>query len=441
MKNVKLENAKKIVNTLRKKGYEAYFVGGCVRDRVMKKVPKDYDIATDATARDVMKLFRKTIPVGVQFGVVVVVKGKIQYEVATFRKDGEYIDGRRPVKVHFSNAKEDVLRRDFTINGLLYDPAKRKTLDYVGGVKDIEKKVLRCIGDAEKRFKEDKLRMLRAVRFSARFGYIIEKKTFAAIKKHASKIHEVSTERIRDELSKIFTDKNAAQGMDLLVKSGLMKEVLPEVCKMQGVAQPPNFHPEGDVYVHTRLMFELGKKMSATLAFAVLLHDVGKPDTYRVAERIRFDGHTWVWARMAGVIMKRLKFPNDIRKAVEIAIFNHLKFMDVKKMRVNKLKRFLKEPTFPMELDLHRLDCLASHGMLDNWHFCKRKLREYSRTKEALRPKPLVNGNDLIKLGYVPSPRFKEILTFVEDGQLENTIKTKRHALSLIKKHYPIENK
>jgi poly(A) polymerase len=423
------------VETLRKKGHEAYFVGGCVRDRVMKIVPQDYDIATDARAGEVMKIFKRTIPVGAKFGVVIVVRDGINFEVATFRRDGDYIDSRRPIAVHFSDAKEDVLRRDFTINGLLYDPVKRKVIDYAGGMQDIREKTIRTIGDPYERFSEDKLRLIRAIRFSARFKFKIEKKTFEAVRKLAPQITEVSAERLRDELVKICTGKNAGYGLELLRESGLLAVVLPEVTKMIGVEQPPEFHPEGDVYTHTKMMFDDMKEPSTELAFAVLLHDVGKPRTFRRAERIRFDGHTNVGARMADTILRRLRFPNDERDAIVTAVFNHLKFMDVKKMRVNRLKRFLKEPTFPMELELHRLDCRASHGMLDNYRFCKKKLKEYSK-EEDLRPKPLVNGNDLIAMGFTPGPVFKKILTAVEDGQLEDKLKTKGDAIAFIRKKF-----
>ncbi|HRZ86789.1 MAG TPA: CCA tRNA nucleotidyltransferase [bacterium] len=435
MKNAKLTIAKKIVSTLRKAGYEAYFVGGCVRDRVMRIAPKDYDIATDARAGQVMAIFRRTVPVGAKFGVVIVVENGENFEVATFRKDGEYLDSRHPVTVHFSDAKEDVLRRDFTINGLLYDPVKRKVIDHVGGVADIRRKIIRTIGDPYKRFSEDKLRLIRAVRFSARFKFKIEKGTMAALRELAPKITDVSAERIRDELVKILTGANPGYGLDLLRQTGLLDAVLPEITKMVGVQQPPEFHPEGDVYTHTKLMFDLAKKdLSPELAFAILLHDVGKPDTFRVAERIRFDRHTTVGARMADRIMRRLRFSNGQREAVVTAVFNHLKFMDVKKMRVNRLKRFLQEPTFPMELALHRLDCLASHRMLDNWRFCARKLKSYS--KEELRPKPLISGNDLIRLGFVPGPLFKKILTAVEDEQLENRVSTRDEAVSFVEKKF-----
>lgn len=435
MKDKKYSIAHQIVKTLRKKGHEAYLVGGCVRDRVMKIVPKDYDIATDARAEEVMQIFKRTIPVGAKFGVMIVVQDGIPFEVATFRKDGEYLDSRHPIAVHFSDAREDVLRRDFTINGLLYDPEKRRVIDHVGGRQDICRKVIRTIGDPFKRFNEDKLRLIRAIRFSARFKFKIEKKTFEAIQKLAPQILEVSAERIRDELIKIFTGKNPGYGLELLRESGLLEAVLPEVVKMIGVEQPPEFHPEGDVYTHTKMMLDDMKEPSTELAFAVLLHDVGKPRTFRRLERIRFDGHTTVGARMADAILRRLRFPNDQRNAVVTAVFNHLKFMDVKKMRVNRLKRFLKGPTFPMELELHRLDCLASHGMLDNYRFCKRKLKEYSR-EEDLRPKPLVNGNDLIAMGFTPGPIFKKILTAVEDGQLENRLTTKDEALTFVRKKF-----
>ena len=430
----KREMATAIVKKLRRAGHEAYFVGGCVRDEVLQIVPKDYDVATSAKPQEVMRLFKKTIPVGVQFGVVLVLDRGELFEVATFRSDGEYIDSRRPKEVHFSSAKEDVLRRDFTINGLLYDPGAKKIMDYVDGLSDIQKKVVRTIGDPRKRFGEDKLRLIRAIRFACRFGFELDSKTFAAIKEFSGQINKVSQERIRDELIKIVTGKNVGRALDLMRDTGLLAQILPEVERMIGVEQPPEFHPEGDVYVHTKLLFEQLHNPSTVLAYGALLHDVGKPDTFKVAERIRFDGHVEVGVELADKILRRLRFPNHQRKQIMTLVQTHMKFKDVRKMRENRLKRFLQSEVFPEELEMHRADCLASHGNLENWEFCKKKLQEYS--KEEIRPKPLVTGHDLIRLGYKPGPLFKKILTAVEDAQLENKVKNKRAALALIKRKF-----
>ena len=420
-----------IIHKLRKAGHEAYFVGGCVRDEVLRIAPKDYDIATSARPEVVMKLFKKTIPVGVQFGVILVVERGENFEVATFRSDGEYLDSRRPQEVHFSNAKEDVLRRDFTINGLLYDPRTKKIMDYVGGLKDIREKVLRTIGDPRKRFAEDKLRLIRAIRFACRFNFSLQPETFRAIREAAGQINKVSQERIRDELVKILTGKNVGRALDMLRDSGLLRQILPEVEKMIGVQQPPEFHPEGDVYVHTKLLFEHLKRPSPVLALGALLHDVGKPDTFRVAERIRFDGHVEVGVAMAEKILRRLRFSNAECKKVTTLVATHMKFKDVRQMRENRLKRFLQSDVFTEELAMHRADCLASHGNLENWEFCKKKLEEFG--EEEIRPKPLLTGHDLIAMGYKPGPLFKKILTTVEDAQLENRAKSKRAAKALVR--------
>ena len=362
----KRDLATTIVKKLRKAGHEAYFVGGCVRDEALGIVPKDFDIATSAKPQQVMKLFKKTVPVGVQFGVVLVAEHREHFEVATFRSDGEYIDSRRPKEVHFSDAKEDVLRRDFTINGLLCDPVTGKIMDYVGGLQDLRDKVLRTIGDPRKRFKEDKLRLIRAIRFACRFGFALDAQTLEAIRASADQISKVSQERIRDELVKIITGQNVGRALDLLRETGLLVQILPEVEKMVGVQQPPEFHPEGDVYVHTKLLFEQLSHPSAVLAFGALLHDVGKPDTFKVAERIRFDGHVEVGVELADKILRRLRFPNQERKQVMQLVETHMKFKDVRQMRENRLKRFLQSEIFQEELEMHRVDCLASHGMLDN---------------------------------------------------------------------------
>lgn len=433
----KKANAIEIVKKIRANGFQAYFAGGCVRDAIMGIEPIDYDIATDAEPNIILKLFPKTIPVGAQYGVILVLVDGITFEVATFRRDGRYVDGRHPESVGFSKTpQDDVKRRDFTINGLLYDPLKDEILDFVSGRKDIEDGIIRAIGNPNERFNEDKLRLMRAVRFANRFQYKIENNTLSAIKENAQKINEVSAERIRDELDKIIRGPYAGSGLQMLHDTGILKYILPEVSEMAGVEQPAEFHPEGDVFIHTKLMLDILEKPTKVMAFAVLFHDVGKPRTFTRAERIRFDGHVPVGARMADEICKRLRFSNDEREKIVIYTENHMKFMDVQAMREAKLKRFMQSETFIEELELHRVDCLASHGKLDNWEFCKRKLEEYG--KEELKPEPLISGEDLIQLGFKPGPLFKEILTKVGDLQLENQIKNKEDALTWVKKNYTI---
>lgn len=433
----KRELAFAIAKILTDNGCQAYFAGGCVRDSIMGIEPVDYDIATDAPPAKVMELFPKTFPVGVQYGVVLVLWDGIPFEITTFRKDGRYINGRHPESVGFSKTpEEDVKRRDFTINGLLYDPLKDEVLDYVNGRNDIKNGIVRAIGDPRSRFNEDKLRLMRAIRFAARYQYKIEENTLFAVKELASRITEVSPERIRDELDKIIRSKHSGLGLQMLQDTGLLHHILPEVSQMAGVSQPEEFHPEGDVFTHTKIMLDLLENPSRVLAFGALLHDIGKPKTFVRAERIRFDGHVPLGAKMADEICRRLRFSNEERERIVTYIGNHLKFMDVQEMRESKLKRFMQSDTFPEELELHRVDCLASHGKLDNWEFCRRKLEEYSH--EELRPKPLIDGDDLIALGHKPGPLFKEILTKVTDLQLENQLKTKEEALTWVKKNYNI---
>lgn len=433
----KKELALGIAKTLHDNGFQAYFAGGCVRDSIMGIEPLDYDIATDADPNKVMELFPKTFPMGVQYGVVLVLRDGIPFEVTTFRKDGRYIDGRHPETISFSRTpQEDVKRRDFTINGLLYDPFEDKVLDYVNGRDDIKNGIIRAIGNPFERFTEDKLRLMRAVRFAARYEYKIEDNTLQAIKEFAPKIIEVSPERIRDELDKIIRGKHPGLGLQMLQDTGVLQYILPEVSQMAGVPQPEEFHPEGDVFVHTKMILDLLVNPSRELAFSALLHDVGKPKTFVRAERIRFDGHVPLGAKMADEICRRLRFSNEEREHIVTYINNHLKFMDVQEMRESKLKRFMQSETFPEELELHRVDCLASHCKLDNWEFCKKKLEEYS--KEELKPAPLINGDDLIALGYKQGPLFKEILTRVSDLQLENQLKTKEEALTWVRGNYKI---
>ncbi len=421
--------AYEIARTLQEKGETAYFAGGCVRDFLRGETAKDYDIATTASPEAIEKLFPKTLPVGKQFGVILVLREGKQFEVATFRREGPYRDGRHPSEVSFTTPEEDARRRDFTVNGLFYDPFKRKLIDYVGGEEDISRKVIRSIGEAEARFEEDKLRLLRAVRFAANLGFTIEPKTWEAIRSLAPKIRQVSAERIRDELVKTFTRPGAARGLDLLSESGLLKEVLPEVEAMKGVEQPPEFHPEGDVFIHTRMLLERLKEPSVVLAFAALLHDVGKPRTFQIREgRIRFYEHSRVGAEMSREILKRLRFSNDEIEAVAISVDNHMKFANVKEMRVGKLKRFMSTATFPTELELHRIDCESSHGLLDNYEFLQKKIVDFG--KEELKPKPLLTGNDLLALGMKPGPPMKPILEEAYELQLEHQIGTKDEALA-----------
>lgn len=427
--------ALEIVRALRKNGHTAYFVGGCVRDLLLKKKPKDFDIATDALPETVKSIFPKTVPVGAQFGVMLVVQDGQPFEVATFRADKGYRDSRRPTGVRFTNAREDALRRDFTVNGLFYDPLSRETLDWVGGRKDLRRKIIRAIGDPRRRFTEDKLRMLRAVRFAGALGFKIESKTLAAIKRQAKGISRISQERIRDELVKMFTGPRPALALTLLDKTGLLKEVLPEVHRMKGVSQPRAFHPEGDVFVHTKLLLKRLKAAPTVLAFGCLLHDVGKPATFKRADRIRFNGHDRVGARIAERILERLRFSNELKEKITACVEGHMRFKDVKAMRESTLKRFFQRDTFETELEQHRLDCLASHGDLSNWRFLKEKLKKLTRAQ--IKPEPLVNGHDLLKLGFAEGPLIGKILKSVEEAQLEGNLTAKEQALEWVITSFP----
>ncbi len=444
------QHATEIVRTLRAQGHQAYLVGGCVRDLLLGREPADYDVATDAVPDRVMQIFPETWAVGAQFGVVLVPMEKGEQppgatehpnaiEVATFRSDGLYTDGRHPTEVRYTrDPREDVQRRDFTINGLLLDPLEGdRVLDYVGGRADLERRLVRTIGDPERRFDEDKLRMLRAVRFAARFQYEIDPVTFDAIRRLAPAIHQVSRERVRDELTKMLTEGHARRAFELLDASGLMHELLPEIEKMKGVAQPPQYHPEGDVWIHTLMLLDgLQPGCSRTLAWGALLHDVGKPPTFRVApDRIRFDGHVEVGTRMAEEIAHRLRMSNDDTEQIAALVANHLRFADVLKMKQSTLKRFLRLDRFAEHLELHRLDCLSSHGDLTLYDFSKKKFEE--TPAEQIRPQPLLTGHDLIAAGYPPGPRFKEILAAVEDAQLEGTLTTRDEALSFVASSFP----
>ncbi len=442
--------AERICRVLREAGHQAYFVGGCVRDLVLGREPADFDVSTDATPERVQQLFPRNIAVGAQFGVILVVdksagEPPVQVEVATFRSDMGYSDGRHPDQVIYSHSPEaDVKRRDFTINGLLMDPGTGEVLDFVGGRADLGVGLVRAIGEPGLRFREDKLRMVRAVRFAARFGYAIDPATFAAIRRHAPEILQVSAERLRDELTKLLTEGAARRGFELLDESGLLAAVLPEVSRMEGVEQPPQFHPEGDVWIHTRMMLErLARGGSSTLAWGALLHDVGKPPTFTPAagpdERIRFDHHVEVGTRMAEEICRRLRFSNDDTEQIVALVANHLRFKDVFQMRPSTLKRFVRLPRFDEHLELHRLDCLASHGLLDAYEFMRRFLAE--TPPEQVRPKRLVTGDDLMKMGYRRGPLFKEILQAVEDAQLDGRLSSKDEALAFVQKCYSTQSR
>ncbi len=435
------ELANSICDTLRRHGHEALLVGGCVRDLLLKREPADYDVTTDATPECVLHLFPDSVGVGAQFGVVLVLRDTAKVEVATFRSDVGYSDGRHPDRVVYSKTpQEDVARRDFTINGLLMRHDTGEVLDYVGGQEDLHARLVRAIGDPERRFTEDKLRMLRAIRFAARFGYAIEPATFAAIQGHAPEIHVVSPERVREELTKLLTEGAARRGFELLNDSGLLQQLLPEISAMKGVPQPPEFHPEGDVWIHTRLMLEgLPAGVSPSLAWGVLLHDVGKPPTFRPAsatgDRIRFDGHAEVGVKMATAICHRLRFPNDDTLQILALVANHMKFKDVGQMRKSTLKRFVRLPAFPEHLELHRLDCLSSHGRLEAYQALKHFLAE--TPAEQVSPPRLLTGVDLQDMGYVPGPHFQRMLTALEDAQLEGQLQTKDQAILFIRKNYP----
>jgi poly(A) polymerase len=460
-----------IVETLRERRYQAYLAGGCVRDLLLGREPEDYDVATDATPDEVMQIFPETYAVGAQFGVVLVPlpenermrenaptasddcdRGsrsadaagaslghhhKASVEVATFRHDIAYSDGRHPDEVRFSrDPREDVERRDFTINGLLLDPIKNEILDYVGGRSDLAAKIIRAIGNPELRFAEDKLRMLRGIRFAARLEYSMEGNTFAAIQRLAAQTRQVSRERVRDELTRMLIEGHARRAFELLDSSGLLNEVLPEISAMKGVEQPPEFHPEGDVFVHTLLLLEkLPGPCPVTLAWGALLHDVGKPPTFRRApDRIRFDDHVNVGVRMAEQICRRLRFSRDDTEQILALIGNHMRFADVQRMKPSTFKKFIRLPHFDQHLELHRLDCESSHRSLKLYDFTREQMAELPA--ESIRPKPLLSGDDLIAEGYQPGPQFKQMLGAVEDAQLDGKLRSKTEALSFLRRHF-----
>ncbi|MCB0406236.1 MAG: CCA tRNA nucleotidyltransferase [Bdellovibrionales bacterium] len=437
----RLQLATAIVKTLHAAGHDAYFAGGCVRDKILGSPAKDYDIATSARPSDIQKLFPKTIPVGVQFGVILVVESGIPFEVATFRTEGKYEDGRRPKSVNFTDVQNDAKRRDFTVNGLYYDLRSQKVLDFVGGEADLKKKLIRSIGKAEDRFLEDHLRMLRAARFAVQLGFSLDPETEQAIKKHAPLIAKVSQERIREEFSKLLLSPTPALGIRLLDELGLLQHFLPELLVLKGVEQPAEYHPEGDVFVHTLLLLEgLPRYSPLELALGCLFHDIAKPATFERAEdRIRFHGHDRVGEEMTRKILKRLTYSNDQIDIVCVLVRDHLKFKDAFQMRQSTLKRFLGQDHFEWHLELHRLDCMASHKDLKAYEFCKKKYEEF----QQLPPPPLrlIGGEDLAKMGYVPGPQMGKILRAVEDAILEGDVLTRDQALSFVKEKFPLIGK
>ncbi len=461
--------ALRIVKALRAAGYGAYLAGGCVRDLLLGRAPEDYDVATSATPDVVLGMFPRTFAVGARFGVVLVAHSQNSYEesgdekpteVATFRSDGAYSDGRHPDEVRYTtSAAEDVQRRDFTINGLLLDPshadsswderigdpkalslaAREGLIDYVDGLADLDAGVIRAIGRPERRFEEDQLRLLRAVRFAARFGFAIDPATHTAMRALAGRIHAVSRERVRAELTKMLTEGHARRAFELLDETGLLAEVLPEVARMKGVAQPPQFHPEGDVWVHTLLLLDqLEAGCPPTLAWGALLHDVGKPPTFRVApDRIRFDGHVEVGVAIGAEICRRFRFSNEETRQILALIENHMRFADAPRMKASTLKRFFRLENFPEHLALHRMDCLAAHANLEIWNFVRGRYEEMP--EEVVRPIPLITGRELIAAGYAPGAQFKEMLRVVEDAQLEGLIATAEEAMALVRVRFPLD--
>lgn len=427
-------SATTLARLLTEAGHTAYFAGGCVRDKLLGHEPKDYDIATSATPADVLKLFPKSNEVGAHFGVVIAKHGGHHVEIATFRTDGSYKDGRRPETVTFSTPEEDAKRRDFTINGLFENPESGEVIDFVNGLPDLKAGILRAIGNPTTRFQEDSLRLLRAVRFSTTLGFPIESKTLDAIKENAHLLAKLPPERIRDEFSKIVTHPNRRYGLELLVDTCLIGHFISEVLPLIGCEQPPEWHPEGDVYTHTCIMLEmLEKGAPLTLCLATLLHDIAKPPTQTFDEeagRIRFNGHDALGAEMTEIILSRLKYSNAVIRDVTHIVSRHMQFMNVQQMRKSKLKRFMSEPTFTQEMELHRVDCGSSNGFTDNYEFLNAKADEFA--SEPLIPPPLVTGKDLIGMGLDPGPRFKEILEEAQTAQLEGKITSRDEALALV---------
>jgi poly(A) polymerase len=429
--------ATQIVRRLQDAGFEAYWVGGSVRDFFLGREPDDYDIATNALAEQVEKLFPKTVPVGKKFGVILVVEGEHQFQVATFRAESDYQDGRRPERVTFGDPQADALRRDFTVNGLFYDPIHDKLHDWVGGEKDLRAKALRTIGKPEERFGEDHLRLLRAVRLAAQLDFQIEPETFAAVKIFAPKIKQVSAERIRDELLRLFRWPHAARGLELLRESGLLEHIIPQLAATTSCEQSPEHHPEGSVFNHLRLMLsQLPNSAHPSLPWTVLLHDIAKPVTASRDEKtgaIHFYEHEKIGATMSEEILEQLRFPRKQIEDITTVVRYHMQLKDAMKMRKSTLRRVLMRPTFPLELELHRLDCLGSHGKLDIYNFLVEQRAELDKQPEII--PPLLTGEDLIALGIKPGPEMGKLLNEIRERQLADEWKTADEARSFVKNH------
>ncbi|MEK7333748.1 MAG: CCA tRNA nucleotidyltransferase [Candidatus Binatota bacterium] len=433
------EKAISVIKRLREKGYEAYLAGGCVRDYLLRKTPQDYDIATEAKPEAIQEIFPKTIAVGTQFGVILVILDGDPFEVATFRHDGPYLDGRRPSHVRFATMQEDILRRDFTINGMMYDPIADQVIDLIGGREDLGRRLVRAIGDPRERFREDRLRMARAVRFAASLGFTIEEGTFRAIQEQAPTITQISWERIGDEVTRILTEGEARRGFELLDETRLLQVIFPEIEAMKGVDQSPDFHPEGDVFVHTLLVLEqisnLKSQISESLAYGCLLHDIAKPACVkREGERITFYGHSEKGAEMAVEILKRLKRSGAVWERVAYLVKFHLRHTQAPKMRLSTLKRFLGEEGIEELLELTRIDALSANGDLRYYHFCKQKMAELKH--EEIHPEPLLRGKDLIAMGFSPGPLFHTILKEIEEAQLEGEIQSREQAVERVTRQY-----
>jgi poly(A) polymerase len=435
-----LDKAVAIVKRLREQGCESYLAGGCVRDRLLNKTPQDYDITTSAKPDAVAGIFPQTVPVGAQFGVMLVVVDGEPFEVATFRHDGPYLDGRHPSEVRYGSLRDDILRRDFTINGMVYDPIEDRVIDLVEGKKDLERRSIRAIGDARERFEEDRLRMVRAVRFAASLDFTIEEKTLAAIGDLASTVGQISWERIGEEITRVLTEGGARKGFELLDATGLLSQIMPEVAAMKGIEQSPDYHPEGDVFTHTILLLSQLQAPAETLAYGCLLHDVGKPVCIqRTSERLTFYGHTEKGAAMAEEIMKRLKRSRTTWERVAYLVRNHLRHTQAPNMRLSTLKRFLGEEGIDELLELTRIDALSSNGDLQYYRFCRQKLAEFK--EEEIHPAPLLRGQDLLALGLSPGPGFGEILKQVEEAQLGGELNSREQALAWVAQHYGNEVK
>jgi poly(A) polymerase len=436
------DTAEAIVRQLRAAGFSAFWVGGCVRDYLLGREPEDYDVATSAKPEEIEKLFKHTIPVGRQFGVIIVVEDDHQFQVATFRAEADYQDGRHPEHVSFGDAMADATRRDFTVNGLFFDPIRNELKDWVGGEADLRARVVRTIGSPAERFNEDHLRLLRAVRFAAQLDFEIERETMVALQTHAPKIKIVSAERIRDELIKLFRTPYAARGLELLSQSGLLEHVLPEIAATIKCEQSPDYHPEGSVFNHLKLMLEkMPQDADPSLPWAVLLHDVAKPVTASRDARtgsIHFYGHEKIGADMSVEILNRLRFPRKQSDDIVQAVRCHMQFKDALEMRKATLRRLLMRPTFPLELELHRLDCLGSHRRLDVYNYLVQHSRELEQNPE-IRP-PLLSGGDLIALGMKPGPAMGVLLTEIREKQLQDELTTKAAAKEWAKKKITMQS-